>query len=182
MTTPISMTSLYMRTSSAARLRGAVLLLCLSIATSAAQRRSGTALRQLVRGLPAPDHAAHSQRERRHRRLVLVHDGHRYSTEIIQRFQAGVPVRVILDLRADANYPSNATIRQSSSTPAFPIRHKTTAGINHWKMMLYAGQAKMHFSAANFAERLVFADRRRTHDYVDEAIYFTDDPAIVTAS
>ena len=32
----------------------------------------------------------------------------RYSQEIIKRWQAGVPVRVLLDLRADANYPANA--------------------------------------------------------------------------
>ena len=31
-----------------------------------------------------------------------------YSTEIIKRWKAGVPVRVLLDLRADANYPANA--------------------------------------------------------------------------
>ena len=75
----------------------------------------------------------------------------RYSTEIIRRWQAGVPVRILLDLRADANYPASATIRQNFIDAGIPIRLKTTTGINHWKMILYAGQGRMHFTAANFA-------------------------------
>ena len=101
-----------------------------------------------------------------------------YSTEIIKRWNAGVPVRVLLDLRADANYPSNATVRQSLIAAGIPIRHKMTTGINHWKMILYAGQAKMHFSAANFAAGSYFPTTPYTN-YLDEAIYFTNDSAIV---
>ena len=103
-----------------------------------------------------------------------------YSSEIINRWRNGLPVRVILDLRADANYPANATIRQALINAGIPIRHKTTTGINHWKMMLYAGQGKVHFSAANFANGSYNYTTRYT-GYVDEAIYFTDDPAIVTS-
>jgi phosphatidylserine/phosphatidylglycerophosphate/cardiolipin synthase-like enzyme len=102
----------------------------------------------------------------------------RYSTEIIRRWQAGVPVRILLDLRADANYPANASIRQSLIDAGIPIRHKTTTGINHWKMMLYAGQGKMQFSAANFANGSYSPVTPYT-GYVDEAVYFTDDPAVV---
>jgi phosphatidylserine/phosphatidylglycerophosphate/cardiolipin synthase-like enzyme len=102
----------------------------------------------------------------------------RYSVEIIRRWQAGVPVRILLDLRADENYPANASVRQSFISAGIPIRHKTTAGINHWKMILYAGQAKLHFSAANFAEGSYSPVVPYT-SYVDEAIYFTDDPAVV---
>src|SRR5687767_10458329 len=68
-----------------------------------------------------------------------------FSSAIINRFRAGVPVRIVLDLRADANYPSNATIRQSFINAGIPIRHKTTAGINHWKMLLFAGQNRVMF-------------------------------------
>ncbi len=102
----------------------------------------------------------------------------RYSQEIIKRWQAGVPVRVLVDLRADANYPANASIRQSLIAAGIPIRHKTTTGINHWKMILYSGQAKMHFSASNFANGSYSPIVPYTN-YVDEAIYFTDDPSIV---
>ncbi len=104
----------------------------------------------------------------------------RYSVEIIKRWQAGVPVRVILDTRADANYPSNATVRQSLISAGIPIRNKVTAGINHWKVMIYAGQAKIQFSAANFANGSYSPVIPYTN-YVDEAVYFTDDPSLVTS-
>ena len=102
-----------------------------------------------------------------------------YSAEIINRFRDGVPVRVILDLRADANYPSNASIRQSLINAGIPIRHKTTPGINHWKMMLFAGQSKVMFTAANFSFGSYQFSGTPYHNYVDEAIYATSDPAIV---
>jgi hypothetical protein len=102
-----------------------------------------------------------------------------FSTEIIRRFQAGVPVRIILDLRADANYPANATIRQNFIDAGIPIRHKVTAGINHWKMLLFSGQQRVMFGAANFAFGSFQPSGTAYHDYVDEAIYTTGDPAIV---
>ena len=102
----------------------------------------------------------------------------RYSIEIIRRWQAGVPVRILVDVRADENYPANATVRQSFVNAGIPIRHKVTTGINHWKMILYAGQSRMHFSAANFANGSYSPVVPYT-SYVDEAIYFTDDPAVV---
>ena len=105
-------------------------------------------------------------------------DDARYSSEIIRRWQAGVPVRVILDLRADGNYPTNATVRQSLVAAGIPIRHKTTTGINHWKMILYAGQGSVHFSGSNFSDGSYSPMVPYTR-YVDEAVYFTDDPDVV---
>jgi len=102
----------------------------------------------------------------------------RYSTEIINRWRAGVQVRILLDLRADTKYPANATVRQSLINAGIPIRHKTTTGINHWKMILYAGQQVLHFSAANFANGSYSPIAPYTR-YVDEAVYFTDDPFVV---
>ena len=102
----------------------------------------------------------------------------RYSGAIINRWRAGVPVRILLDVRADTNYPSNASVRQLLINAGIPIRHKTTDGINHWKVILYAGQAKVHFSAANFANGSYSPVVPYTN-YVDEAVYFTDDQAIV---
>jgi len=105
----------------------------------------------------------------------------RYSGEIIKRWQAGVPVRILLDLRADANYPANATIRQSFISAGIPIRHKFTTGINHWKMMMYRGQGAVHFSAANFSNGSYSPSEAGGEylKYVDEAIYFTTDPIVV---
>jgi phosphatidylserine/phosphatidylglycerophosphate/cardiolipin synthase-like enzyme len=105
----------------------------------------------------------------------------RYSSEIIRRWQAGVPVRILLDLRADPGYPAGASIRQSFINAGIPIRHKVTTGINHWKMMLYRGQNAVHFSAANFANGSYSPSEAGGEylRYVDEGIYFTTDPLVV---
>jgi PLD-like domain len=105
-------------------------------------------------------------------------DDARYANEIIKRWQAGVRVRILLDPRADANYPVNPTVRQSLINAGIPIRYKTTAGINHWKLILYAGQNKLHFTAANFSDGSYSPIIPYTN-YVDEAVYFVEDPAIV---
>ena len=102
-----------------------------------------------------------------------------FANAIIQRANAGVPVRIILDLRADANYPANASIRQNFINAGIPIRHKTTPGINHWKMLLFEGQARVMFGAANFSFGSFQYSGTPYHDYVDEAIYTTGDPAVV---
>lgn len=101
----------------------------------------------------------------------------RYSTEIIQRWRAGVAVRILLDLRADSNYPANASLRQGFINAGIPIRHKTTPGINHWKAILYAGQAQVHFSAANFANGLICRSRRTRATWTKRSI----SPAIQTS-
>ena len=177
--TPL-MTSLNLRTSSLVTAIGAVLLLCLSSAPRASAQAPlderlcdnsyedcRAAIVQLIRNENVGIDVS----------FWFMTDT-TYSSEIIKRWQAKVPVRVILDLDADANYPSNASVRQSLINAGIPIRQKTTSGINHWKMMLYAGQAKMHFSASNFATGSYSPVVPYTN-YVDEAIYFTADPAIV---
>ncbi len=105
----------------------------------------------------------------------------RYSSEIIKRWKAGVPVRIILDLRADPGYPAGVSIREQFTTAGIPIRHKVTTGINHWKMMLYKGQGAVHFSAANFSNGSFSPSEAGGEylKYVDEAIYFTTDPTVV---
>ena len=105
----------------------------------------------------------------------------RYSSEIIKRWQAGVPVRILLDLRSDPGYPAGVSLRQSFIDAGIPIRHKFTTGINHWKMMMYRGQNAVHFSAANFSNGSYSPSEPGGEyvKYVDEAIYFTTDPIVV---
>jgi phosphatidylserine/phosphatidylglycerophosphate/cardiolipin synthase-like enzyme len=110
----------------------------------------------------------------------------RYKDEIISRWKAGVPVRIIVDTQADGNYPANKTIRDAFRTAGIPIRDCTSSkGINHWKAMIFEEQGKVQFSAANFSngsfspyDGSSTTTTRPYIDYVDEAIYFTDDPDI----
>ncbi|MEJ7709170.1 MAG: hypothetical protein WKF84_04755 [Pyrinomonadaceae bacterium] len=48
----------------------------------------------------------------------------RYSTEIIKRWQAGVPVRIIIDPRANASYPINKSILDAVQAAGIPMRYK----------------------------------------------------------
>jgi len=59
------------------------------------------------------------------------------SSEIIKRWQAGVPVRILLDLRADTAYPAGASLRELFINAGIPIRHKFTTGIGGARALLY---------------------------------------------
>ena len=104
----------------------------------------------------------------------------RYKDAIIERWKAGVPVRVIVDTQADKNYPTNKGIRDALAAAGIPIRDCVSSqGINHWKAMIFVQQNKVQFSAANFAAGS-FSPEPATSpyvNYVDEAIYFTADDA-----
>ena len=110
----------------------------------------------------------------------------RISTEIIKRWQAGVPVRVIVDQRANpafgGTHPINAEIVQTLVAAGIPIRQRalTNGDILHWKMMLFVGQNTVEFSGANYSST-AFVPQTPYVDFEDEAIYFTDEPSIVNS-
>jgi len=102
----------------------------------------------------------------------------RYTTELIKRWQAGVPVRVIMDLRANATNAFNADRLAELKNAGIPMRQKNTGGIMHYKMMLFAGQGIVEFSGANFsADAWVYTTPYV--NYVDESAYFTDKVSFV---
>jgi phosphatidylserine/phosphatidylglycerophosphate/cardiolipin synthase-like enzyme/regulation of enolase protein 1 (concanavalin A-like superfamily) len=104
----------------------------------------------------------------------------RYSAELIKRFQAGVPVRVIMDLRANASTPANADRLAELKTAGIPMRNRTASGIMHYKLMMFAGQGIVEFSGANFsADAWVYTGTSPYVNYVDESVYFTDNASIV---
>src|ERR1017187_4005026 len=98
---------------------------------------------------------------------------------LISKIQAGVKVRMLVDPRSQDSHsvipPTFATM-----SPPVPMRQRTASGILHWKMALFAGQGVVEFSGANFsrAEMLAYTPYS---NYVDEAIFFSDDPAIVNS-
>ena len=75
----------------------------------------------------------------------------RYSAEIVRRAEAGVPVRVLVDVSANAGHPVNATVIDQLRSAGIPIRTRKASSILHWKMMLFAGQGQVEFSGANFS-------------------------------
>jgi phosphatidylserine/phosphatidylglycerophosphate/cardiolipin synthase-like enzyme len=103
-----------------------------------------------------------------------------YATKIIARFNAGVPVRILVDPRANPIYSGNQTVLNMFRDAGIPMRFKNGGGILHMKFMLFAGQNKLEFSGANFSPAF-FVPTVPFQDYIDEAIYFTDDPVVVNS-
>src|SRR5687767_6737671 len=101
-----------------------------------------------------------------------------YATKLINKHNAGVPVRVIVDPRANPTYIGNQQILEQLRDAGIPMRYKVGDGILHWKMMLFAGQNKVEFSGANFSPAF-FVPTTPNVNYIDEAVYFTNDPSIV---
>jgi len=102
----------------------------------------------------------------------------RYTYELNKRFQAGVPVRVIMDTRANATNKYNPQRLAELKSYGIPMRTKSGGGIMHYKMMLFAGQGIVEFSGANFsADAWVF--ETPYVNYVDESVYFTDNLSFV---
>ena len=104
----------------------------------------------------------------------------RYANEIVKRFKAGVPVRVVMDLRANAGSTVNAQILAQLKAAGIPMRDKPSGGVAHMKMMLFAGQNQTEFSGANY-NPYEYVPVTPWVNYEQESIYFTDDPSIVNS-
>ena len=101
-----------------------------------------------------------------------------YATKLINRFKAGVPVRVLVDPRANPTYAGNEAVLNQLKAAGIPMRYKVGDGILHWKMMLFAGQGKLEFSGANYSGNFFVPDAPNSN-YFDEAIYFTNDASLI---
>ena len=101
-----------------------------------------------------------------------------YATKIINRFKAGVPVRVLVDPRANPTYDGNEAVLNQLKAAGIPMRYKVGDGILHWKMMLFVGQNKLEFSGANYSGNFFVPDAPNSN-YFDEAIYFSNDPSLI---
>jgi Carbohydrate binding module (family 6)/PLD-like domain len=99
----------------------------------------------------------------------------RYRTELVNRFQAGVPVRVIVDQRANSSKPGNAEMLDRLRQGGIPMREKFAgADILHFKMMLFDQQNVVQFSKANYTPS-EFVPITPNVNYFDAAIFFTND-------
>src|ERR1700676_3226541 len=103
------------------------------------------------------------------------------SNALIKKFQSGVPVRILVDPRADDGHATNTQILlDMASVQNFPMRQRVANGILHWKMMLFSGQGTVEFSGANFTPSEMMPVIAY-ENYVDEAIYYSDDPTVVNS-
>jgi PKD repeat protein len=104
-----------------------------------------------------------------------------YVPKLISKFQSGVPVRVLVDPRANASHPINAQVLNDLANAGIPIRKNVAAGgVLHWKMMLFVGQNKVQFSAANYGPQN-FVPTTAFSNYIDEVIFFSNTTSIVNS-
>src|SRR5688500_4670579 len=59
-----------------------------------------------------------------------------YAMELIQRFRAGVRVRVLIDTEANVEYPENALRLAELRAAGIPMRERVGSGILHWKTFI----------------------------------------------
>jgi phosphatidylserine/phosphatidylglycerophosphate/cardiolipin synthase-like enzyme len=101
----------------------------------------------------------------------------RYTAALARKLAEGVPVRVLVDPRANGTSPLNADRLNELRDAGAPMRRRTASGILHWKMMLFEGQNTVQFSAANYTS--AFVPNVPYENYIDEVVYFSDDTAVV---
>jgi phosphatidylserine/phosphatidylglycerophosphate/cardiolipin synthase-like enzyme len=104
----------------------------------------------------------------------------RYMNEVIRRWQAGVPVRILVDPRANPSYPGNDAMIAGFRQAGIPLRKRTASGILHWKVMLFAGQNTVQFGSANYSPD-AFVPVAPYANYVAETVFVTDDPDVVNS-
>jgi phosphatidylserine/phosphatidylglycerophosphate/cardiolipin synthase-like enzyme len=102
----------------------------------------------------------------------------RYESAIVNRWKAGVKVRLLVDPRANPSYSGNSAMLTDFANAGIPMRYRTATGILHWKLMLFAGQNTVEFGSANYSPN-AFVPNTPYSDYVDETIYETEDPSVV---
>ena len=103
------------------------------------------------------------------------------ASEVINRWKANVPVRILMDTEANSPNPKNALRLAEFEAAGIPMRERVASGILHWKMMLFAGQNLVQFSGANYSPEAFTPSAAPYTNYIDEAILFTTDLSIVNS-
>jgi phosphatidylserine/phosphatidylglycerophosphate/cardiolipin synthase-like enzyme/regulation of enolase protein 1 (concanavalin A-like superfamily) len=96
----------------------------------------------------------------------------RIPTALIRARSRGVPVRMIMDTRANASYSGNAQFIADLVNAGVQMRRRTAGDICHWKLMIFANQGVVEWSGANYSP-LAFVPNVAYQDYEDEVIHFS---------
>ena len=73
-----------------------------------------------------------------------------YYSAALERAKArNVRIRVIFDSESLPGQPVRQYVADTLVNAHIPMREKVDSGINHWKLMIFAGQNVVQFSGAN---------------------------------
>jgi hypothetical protein len=101
-----------------------------------------------------------------------------YADEIIRRWTAGVPVRVLVDTRDDAAAPAQEGILQRLLDAGIPVRNRVAGGSLQWTLMLFAGQRVVQVGGGGYTTR-AFVPVQPYTDHGGGVVAFLDDPVLV---
>jgi hypothetical protein len=104
----------------------------------------------------------------------------RFSTAIVNRWHAGVQVRILMDPRDFAQDSVSEQIMGQLASAGIPMRKRIASGIEHWKAMIFAHQNTVYFGSANFSPD-AFVPAQPYVNYTDETVYFTTDASVVNS-
>ena len=102
----------------------------------------------------------------------------RYSNELVNAFNRGVRIRVLMDPRCADSHPACVPPLDQLRAAGVPMRKRVAGGILHWKMVLFAGQGQVEFSGANYTPFEMTPDQPYVN-FTDEVVYYSNDTAVV---
>ena len=103
-----------------------------------------------------------------------IHEDSLLVDAIIARFKAGVPVRLIVEPRA--NTP--LAVLDKFKAAGIPMRRRATGSLLHWKVFIFTGQNVVEFAATNFTKSYLVPVQPYVN-FTQDATYFADDPALL---
>ena len=101
----------------------------------------------------------------------FIKDG-RIPAALIRARGRGVPVRLIMDTRANASYAGHAQFIADMAAAGVQMRRRTAGDICHWKLMIFEGQRVVQWSGANYSS-IGFVPIVPYSNYEDEVIHFS---------
>ena len=99
---------------------------------------------------------------------------------VIARFKARVPVRMIVEPRRNATEPRNGPILAKLKSAGIPMRYRKVGDTFHWKMMIFAGQDVVEFSAAQFTQEYLVPAQPGV-DFTQDPIFYSTNTSFVNS-
>lgn len=99
---------------------------------------------------------------------------------VIARFNARVPVRMLVEPRRNASEPLQTPILAKLKAAGIPMRYRAVGDILHWKMTIFSGQNVVQFSAAQYTTKYLVPVTPYV-EFTQDPLFFSTDGEIVNS-